>query len=151
MKSCTEFGLPLLFTPGVNHTTVAEHTFLLLLALERWIEPTGDEREAIARLADRFHFVITPYYAALMDPGDPACPIRRQVVPHAAELDDPAGLADPLDEERPERRLPRGEGQGVRFQESFALNKGEIAWQIYSDSTSAPPARRRSSSAKMGV
>jgi len=32
---CTEFGIPLLFTPGVNHTTVAEHTFLLLLALEK--------------------------------------------------------------------------------------------------------------------
>lgn len=35
VKSCTEFGIPLLFTPGVNHTTVAEHTFLLLLALEK--------------------------------------------------------------------------------------------------------------------
>ncbi|HEY5298406.1 MAG TPA: phosphoglycerate dehydrogenase [Verrucomicrobiae bacterium] len=35
VKSCTEFGIPLLFTPGVNHTTVAEHTFLLLLALEQ--------------------------------------------------------------------------------------------------------------------
>lgn len=35
VKSCTEFGIPLLFTPGVNHTTVAEHTFLLLLALKK--------------------------------------------------------------------------------------------------------------------
>ena len=35
VKSCTEFGIPLLFTPGVNHTTVAEHTFLLLLSLEK--------------------------------------------------------------------------------------------------------------------
>jgi D-3-phosphoglycerate dehydrogenase / 2-oxoglutarate reductase len=35
VKCCTEFGIPLLFTPGVNHTTVAEHTFLLLLALEK--------------------------------------------------------------------------------------------------------------------
>ncbi|MSU70139.1 MAG: 3-phosphoglycerate dehydrogenase [Opitutaceae bacterium] len=35
VKSCTEFGIPLLFTPGVNHTTVAEHTFLLLLVLEK--------------------------------------------------------------------------------------------------------------------
>ena len=35
VASCTEFGVPLLFTPGVNHTTVAEHTFLLLLALEK--------------------------------------------------------------------------------------------------------------------
>ena len=35
VKTCSEFGIPLLFTPGVNHTTVAEHTFLLLLALEK--------------------------------------------------------------------------------------------------------------------
>lgn len=35
VKSCTEFGIPVLFTPGVNHTTVAEHTFLLLLALQK--------------------------------------------------------------------------------------------------------------------
>ncbi|NBX29248.1 3-phosphoglycerate dehydrogenase [bacterium] len=35
VKSCSEFGIPLLFTPGVNHTTVAEHAFLLLLALEK--------------------------------------------------------------------------------------------------------------------
>jgi D-3-phosphoglycerate dehydrogenase len=35
VKSCTEFGIPVLFTPGVNHTTVAEHTFLLLLAMEK--------------------------------------------------------------------------------------------------------------------
>jgi D-3-phosphoglycerate dehydrogenase len=33
--ACTELGIPLLFTPGVNHTTVAEHAFLLLLALEK--------------------------------------------------------------------------------------------------------------------
>jgi lysine 2,3-aminomutase len=66
--------------------------------LEAWLEPTPEERRGIELLADRFHFVITPYYASLMDPSDPDCPIRRQVVPHAAELEDPAGLADPLDE-----------------------------------------------------
>ena len=66
--------------------------------LGAYLKPTPEEREGIAKLADRFHFVITPYYAALMDPDDPGCPIRRQVVPHAAELADPAGLADPLDE-----------------------------------------------------
>ncbi len=33
--AATEMGVPLLFTPGVNHTTVAEHTFLLLLAIEK--------------------------------------------------------------------------------------------------------------------
>jgi lysine 2,3-aminomutase len=66
--------------------------------LEAWVRPTADERSAIDALADRFRFVITPYYASLMDPGDPECPIRRQVVPRCAELDDPAGLTDPLDE-----------------------------------------------------
>jgi D-3-phosphoglycerate dehydrogenase len=35
VTSATEFKIPVLFTPGVNHTTVAEHTFLLLLALEK--------------------------------------------------------------------------------------------------------------------
>ena len=35
VKAATALGLPVLFTPGVNHTTVAEHTFLLLLALEK--------------------------------------------------------------------------------------------------------------------
>jgi lysine 2,3-aminomutase len=67
-------------------------------ALSRWIQPTGDERRAIEATGELFHFVITPYYAALMDPADPDCPIRRQVVPRLAELADPIGLADPLDE-----------------------------------------------------
>ena len=35
VAACTELGIPVLFTPGVNHTTVAEHAFLLLLALEK--------------------------------------------------------------------------------------------------------------------
>jgi len=35
VKTATEFGIPVLFTPGVNHTTVAEHAFLLLLALQK--------------------------------------------------------------------------------------------------------------------
>ena len=66
--------------------------------LARYVKPTADEARAISALAERFRFVITPYYASLMDPDDPDCPIRKQVVPRLAELDDPAGLADPLDE-----------------------------------------------------
>jgi lysine 2,3-aminomutase len=66
--------------------------------LTRYVNPTEDERRAIAALAGRFHFAITPYYASLMDPENPECPIRRQVVPATAELRDPDGLADPLDE-----------------------------------------------------
>jgi phosphoglycerate dehydrogenase-like enzyme len=39
VKSATEFKVPVLFTPGVNHTTVAEHTFALLLAAVRNLVP----------------------------------------------------------------------------------------------------------------
>jgi len=35
VASCTELGIPLTFCPGVNHTTVAEHTFLLMLGVFR--------------------------------------------------------------------------------------------------------------------
>ena len=57
VKCATEKKIPVLFTPGVNHTTVAEHTFLLLLALEKNLraehgealalhaEPPGEERD----------------------------------------------------------------------------------------------------------
>jgi lysine 2,3-aminomutase len=66
--------------------------------LAPYLSPTDDERCAIEALADRFRFVITPYYASLMDPDDPECPIRKQVVPRMAETGDPFGVADPLDE-----------------------------------------------------
>jgi phosphoglycerate dehydrogenase-like enzyme len=35
VPAATELKVPVLFTPGVNHTTVAEHTFALLLAAVR--------------------------------------------------------------------------------------------------------------------
>lgn len=37
VPAATELGLPVTFCPGVNHTTVAEHTFGLLLAVYRQI------------------------------------------------------------------------------------------------------------------
>jgi D-3-phosphoglycerate dehydrogenase / 2-oxoglutarate reductase len=35
VKAATDLKVPVLFTPGVNHTTVAEHTFALMLASVR--------------------------------------------------------------------------------------------------------------------
>ena len=56
LAGCSELGLPVLFTPGVNHTTVAEHTFALILEVAKnlpeaiartrggeWFRPTGIE------------------------------------------------------------------------------------------------------------
>lgn len=40
MAAATARQIPVLFTPGVNHTTVAEHTFALLLALVRHLVPS---------------------------------------------------------------------------------------------------------------
>ena len=40
--------------------------------LARYVDPAPDEVRAIGALAERFRFVITPYYAALMDRSDPS-------------------------------------------------------------------------------
>ncbi len=70
-----------------------------LASLRAYLEPTDDEVAAIEATADVFRWNITPYYARLMDPEDPDCPIRRQVVPRMSELaPDIVGSADPLEE-----------------------------------------------------
>jgi D-3-phosphoglycerate dehydrogenase len=42
VEHCTQRRLPVLFTPGVNHTTVAEHCFCLLLATVRHLVPSAN-------------------------------------------------------------------------------------------------------------
>jgi lysine 2,3-aminomutase len=72
-----------------------------LAQLEKVIRLTDDERRAVVESDAEFHMGITPYYAALMDPDDPSCPIRQQSVPTMGELTiAPADLEDPLAEER---------------------------------------------------
>jgi lysine 2,3-aminomutase len=66
--------------------------------LSRLIPLSDDEADAVRRVTDRFPMTITPYYASLIDPDDPNCPIRRQVVPIADELHDPVGVTDPIEE-----------------------------------------------------
>jgi lysine 2,3-aminomutase len=73
---------------------------------------TTDELAARLRLSDAelagaraaeaagLPLLVTPYYLGLIDPADPACPIRRQVVPHADEARTvPGDLVDPLGEQ----------------------------------------------------
>jgi lysine 2,3-aminomutase len=57
------------------------------------------EVEDIAAVGARFRWAISPYYASLMDPDDPSCPIRLRAVPTRAELEDPYGVDDPMAEE----------------------------------------------------
>lgn len=62
---------------------------------------TDAEREGAERAeAAGFPISVTPYYLSLADAADPACPIRRQVVPLAAEsLVAHGDMRDPLGEE----------------------------------------------------
>ena len=66
--------------------------------LSRSVRVSPAEEEGIRRAAQSFAWAITPYYASLMDPRDPDCPIRQQVVPSQKELHDDLGVPDPLDE-----------------------------------------------------
>ncbi len=74
---------------------------VLLSQLEQVIRVTPEERTAAIETEAEFHMGITPYYAALMDPNDPTCPVRLQSVPTMGEMMiAPADLEDPLAEER---------------------------------------------------
>jgi len=65
------------------------------------IDVTAEEEQAFEKSSEIFNMAITPYYAALMDPTNPDCPIRLQSVPKMGELDfNPDELEDPLAEER---------------------------------------------------
>ncbi|NJM40184.1 MAG: KamA family radical SAM protein, partial [Anaerolineae bacterium] len=45
-----------------------------------------DEEAAGLKAENKFRSEITPYFASLIDPDDPDCPVRLQVVPRAREL-----------------------------------------------------------------
>ncbi len=59
-----------------------------------------EEREGIKRSLSTLRMAITPYYASLMDPDNPDCPIRKQAVPVSMELqDNEHEMEDPLHED----------------------------------------------------
>ncbi|GAA0905273.1 arginine 2,3-aminomutase [Streptomyces thermoalcalitolerans] len=63
----------------------------------QWINLTADEEKAMAETAGKYRWSITPYYASLMDPDDPLCPVRQQAVPALSELMEHTGAdIDPV-------------------------------------------------------
>ena len=61
------------------------------------------ERSAWESLQSAYKLAIAPYYFSLIDPDDPADPIRRQAVPSVGELAGATGTDgedDPLDEDK---------------------------------------------------
>lgn len=69
--------------------------------LDAVMNVTQEERDAFDKSSELFNMAVTPYYASLMDPDDPNCPIRLQSVPKMGELNIlPMEMEDPLAEER---------------------------------------------------
>lgn len=68
--------------------------------LKKVIHLTPGEEEGIEQCLKTLRMGITPYYAALMDPEDPCCPVRKQAVPTVNELHKSVtDMDDPLHED----------------------------------------------------
>lgn len=68
--------------------------------LEKILNLSQDERAALSFGTAGLPFMITPYYASLLDPDDPSHPLRRTVVPVTAEMAlSPGEQKDPLGED----------------------------------------------------
>lgn len=68
--------------------------------LRQVIDIDDEEAAKVSRSLGKLRMAITPYYASLMDPKDPACPVRIQAVPteHETKIAS-ADLHDPLHED----------------------------------------------------
>lgn len=62
--------------------------------LEKFVNLTAAEKEILENT--KTVWGTTPYFAALMDPNDPQCPIRKQVIPSKLELQNKFGMDDYL-------------------------------------------------------
>jgi lysine 2,3-aminomutase len=77
------------------------HRFTSTEALGRVLPLTGEDKADIEKCLEIFRMAVTPYYASLIDPGDPEDPIRKQCVPSIEETFPCAeDRSDPLCEER---------------------------------------------------
>jgi lysine 2,3-aminomutase len=62
---------------------------------------TDAERNGLKLASEKFSVAVTPYFASLIDPEDPRCPLRIQVIPVGNELVvSPGDMPDPCGEER---------------------------------------------------
>jgi len=62
--------------------------------VKEYVNLTPEEEEVLRN--NKTVWGATPHYAALMDPDDPACPIRRQIIPSSQEQENRFGMDDYL-------------------------------------------------------
>lgn len=68
--------------------------------LKQVISLTPEEEGGVLQCLKTLRMAITPYYASIMDPHDPRCPVRKQAVPTSRELRRSGSeVADPLRED----------------------------------------------------
>lgn len=68
--------------------------------LKKAINLTSHEEQGIDNCLHSLRMAITPYYASLMDPEDPNCPVRKQAIPVTWELEQSrCDMEDPLHED----------------------------------------------------
>ena len=76
------------------------HRLTRLDQFERLLALTEAERRGLLLASERFSVAVTPQFATLIDPHDPDCPIRLQVVPRENELVvSPGDMTDPCGED----------------------------------------------------
>jgi lysine 2,3-aminomutase len=76
-----------------NRITKLEH-------LEQYMELTAEERTGCLFAKDKLAMAVTPYFFNLIDPENPNCPVRRQVIPRSGEMQTaPEEMLDPVGEE----------------------------------------------------
>ena len=78
----------------------ARHALTEPVLLGQVLDLTDEELRGLAATRSTFRMAIPPYYAALMDPLDPRCPVRRMAVPRVSEAIVRTGeRRDPLGED----------------------------------------------------
>lgn len=76
------------------------HRLTRLDQFEKLIDLTEAERRGFLLAHEKFSVAVTPQFASLIDPHDPGCPIRLQVVPQESELVVSRGdMTDPCGED----------------------------------------------------
>ncbi len=71
-----------------------------LRQLEEHLTLSEEERAGVLLSGNKLAMAITPHFFNLIDPTDPDCPIRRQVIPRIEETwDEPYEMADPCGED----------------------------------------------------
>jgi len=76
------------------------HRITTFEQLKGIIDLTSEEIEGIKHSKGRLALAVTPYFASLMDPSNPNCPIRRQAIPRIEEIRlSKNEMVDPLGED----------------------------------------------------